>query len=276
MLFGVRKLFGILFFASCVLALGPRIAAQAPDQPGTPQPPASAVAAQQLPIVPTPPAAPAVPIIILDPAHGGTDSGAHGENGAAEKDFTLRMAREVKAELERQGFRVILTRNDDSDPSYDDRAAMANASRDAIFVSLHMASTGTAGSVRTYYDQLSAPAIAAAQAADTAAKIAPVTPGGLVTWNDAQRPYLNASKRLAALLQILLIQKFPGSPDGAAPAAVRGLSSVAGPAVAIELSSVSAPDPGSLADSAAAPIAETIARALNALRTASANGVKQP
>ncbi len=96
-------------------------------------------------------------MIVLDAAHGGTDTGARGETGIVEKDVVLQIARTVRAELERQGYRVVMSRNDDSNPSYDERAAMANASRDAIFISLHIGSTGNPGTVRAFYDQLATP-----------------------------------------------------------------------------------------------------------------------
>ena len=87
----------------------------------------------------------------IDPAHGGTDSGARGGTGVLEKDVVLAFAKTLRAEIERQGYRAVLTRSDDSNPSYDDRAAMANGYRDVIFISLHIASTGAAGTARAYY-----------------------------------------------------------------------------------------------------------------------------
>jgi N-acetylmuramoyl-L-alanine amidase len=166
-----------------------------------------------------------------------------------------------------------MTRNDDSNPSYDDRAALANGYRDAIFISLHIASTGAVGSVRAYYDQLDTPDAASAGTAPATS----VLPGaaGLNSWNEAQRAYLNSSHRLADLIQIEIAQRFNGSVDTSLGAAVRELRSVAGAGVAIELSSVSAPDPGALANSAAAPLGEAIARSVTALRATSLGGVKQ-
>jgi N-acetylmuramoyl-L-alanine amidase len=262
-LFGVRNILGVVALAFGISALAPFVAAQSPDQQTTPQeaPPTAPAPPQPAPLPPNPAPTPVGPLIVLDPAHGGTDSGARGQNGAAEKDIVLRMARGVKAELERQGFRVMLTRNDDSNPSYDDRAAAANGYHDAIFVSLHVASTGTIGSVRAYYDQLSTP------------NASPQT-DGLNLWNEAQRPYQNTSHHLADLIQIELTQRFPGSTDTSSAAAVRGLRSVTGPAVAIELSSVSAPDPNSLANSAIAPLSDAIARAVMASRAANPGGAK--
>ncbi|MGC2334156.1 MAG: N-acetylmuramoyl-L-alanine amidase [Candidatus Acidiferrales bacterium] len=254
----------------------PFAVAQAPDQQGNKQQaPQAAPPPPQAPFPSNQAPAPEGPVIVLNPAHGGTDSGARGQNAAMEKDLVLQMARGVKAELERQGFRVVMTRNDDSNPSYDDRAAMANGYRDALFISLHIASTGTVGSVRAYYDQLSTPYVPSDDTESTAEKAVPPAAVGLHSWNEAQRAYLNSSHRLADLIQIELAQKFSGSADTALGAAVRGLRSVAGPAVAIELSSVSAPDPARLAGSAAAPLGDAIARAVTAFRAAIPGGAKQ-
>jgi N-acetylmuramoyl-L-alanine amidase len=281
----VRNIFGVVALALVISVLMPVALAQAPaqEQQGTEQvaPPAAQApqaapptAQQSPPPLPNQSPAPAGPVIVLNPAHGGTDTGARGQNAAMEKDLVLQMARGVKAELERQGLRVVMTRNDDSNPSYDDRAAMANAYSDAIFVSLHIASTGTARTVRAYYDQLSAPYVPSNGAAGATEKAVPPAAGGLRSWNEAQRAYVNSSHLLADLIQIELAQKFSGSADTSLGASVRGLRSVAAPAVAIELSSVSAPDPAALADSTAAPLGDAIARAVTAFRAAAPGGAK--
>ena len=210
-------------------------------------------------------------MIVLDPAHGGTDTGARGEGGMVEKDIVLQIARLVREELERQGFRVLMTRNDDSNPSYDDRAAVANAYRDAIFISLHVSSTGTVGSARTYYDQFDAPIPSAVAAASARPQSQSPQTAGLTLWEDAQRPYAGASHHLADLTQIEVAQHFPGSPDTSTGVAVRALRSVAAPAVAIEISSVAAPNLDSLT-SAAAPLAGAIARAITAYRASPGGG----
>jgi len=220
------------------------------------------------------PSASASPVIVLDPAHGGTDTGARGES-IVEKDIVLQIARSVRAELERRGFRVFMTRNDDSNPSYDDRAAVANAHSDAVFVSLHVASTGAAGTVRAYYTQFAAP-VAAAYAVAAAAKApnAPNAPApGLLKWEEAQRPYLDASHRLADLIQGELAQAFSGSPPASTGAPVRALRSITAPAVAVEISSVSTATPDLLTASAA-PIANAIALAVAASRPANPGGAR--
>jgi len=242
-LFIVRKaLFFFLGTSICVLVAFSAFAQQ--DVPPAP--------AQQI----QPQAAapqPSSVVIVLDPGHGGTDNGARGENGAREKDIVLQVARTMRSELEREGYRVALTRNDDSNPSYDDRAAAANAFRDAVFISLHVSSTGTPGTVRAYYEEMgSTPAPATATA-------------GLVSWDQAQKTYLDASHHLADLIQIELSERFPNSPDTSLGTAVRVLRSVAAPAVAVELSSVSQANPNSLVGEAE-PLAAAIGRAIMAFR----------
>ena len=253
------------------MLLAPRSAMAAPPSPqqdtapsiSTPQP-----APQQA----APPSTTAGrPVIVLDAAHGGTDTGARGETGIIEKDVVLQIARTVHAELERQGYRVVMSRNDDSNPSSDERAAIANAYRDAIFISLHVGSTGTPGTVRAFYDQLAAPVAPPPVVAAVNAKTPAPTAPGLPLWDQAQRPYADASHRVADLIQAQLAQSFPGSPTTATPAAVRGLRSVAAPGVAIEIASVSASNADSLT-AAATPLATAIARGITASRAAVAAG----
>jgi N-acetylmuramoyl-L-alanine amidase len=252
-----------LILAAAVFASAPHLTA-AQTSPAPP-PAAAPVPTQQPPVQ-------AGPVIVLDPAHGGSDTGARGET-EVEKDIVLQIARSVRAGLERRGYRVVLTRNDDSNPSYDDRATVANAYRDVIFVSLHVASTGADGTVRTYYTQFSAPVVSAPVGTAADAKNPSPAPPRLLPWDQAQRPFLDASHRLADLIQGELAQAFSGSPPAATAVPVRALRSVTSPAVAIEISSVSTPTPGLLIASAG-PLTEAIALATAALRPASAQGLR--
>lgn len=222
------------------------------------------VASQQSP--------PSGPLIVLDPAHGGTDTGARGD-AIVEKDVVLQIARTVRAELQRQGYRVIMTREDDSNPSYDDRAAMANSHRVAIFISLHVASTGAPGTVRAYYTQFGTTLSPAPIVASANAKAANPPAAGLTPWETAQQPYVDVSHRLADLIQGELAQAFSGSGMAAIGAPVRELRSVTAPAVAVEISSVSTPTPDLLTASAT-PLGAALARAIAAFRPASAGGTR--
>jgi N-acetylmuramoyl-L-alanine amidase len=177
----------------------------------------------------------------------------------------------ARAELQSQGFHVVLTRSDDSNPSYADRAAIANAYRDSIFISLHVASTGTPGTVRTYYYQFGSEPSGLAGPANATVAAATAHPTSLVAWDEAQLSHVDASHRLADAIQAQMVQQFAGSPAASMPAAVRELRSVDAPAVAIEVSSVSVKDPNSLA-ALAGPLAVSITRGLRAFRATAPPG----
>ena len=74
--------------------------------------------------------------VILDPGHGGHDKGAESRY-ELEKNFALDVARSVRNELQKAGVIVLMTRNSDVFVELHDRAAIANAKQNAIFVSLH-------------------------------------------------------------------------------------------------------------------------------------------
>jgi N-acetylmuramoyl-L-alanine amidase len=204
--------------------------------------------------------------VVIDPAHGGTDSGARGKSGVNEKDLVLSLARAVRGQLAQQGYRVMMTRDADVNPTYDERAAMANALPEAIFISLHVSSTGAAGTARAYYYQFSAPFAYSATSPGSPASIAfpapPPTAPGLEPWREAQRPFAEASQRLAGALQADLAQQFSGSPGAANAASVRELRSVAAPAAAVEVSSVAVPNPAAIA-AMAAPLSAAIAKGVS-------------
>lgn len=209
-------------------------------------------------------------MIVLDPAHGGTDTGAHGET-AIEKDLVLDYARMARAELENQGFHVVMTRNDDSNPSYADRAAIANAYHDAIFISFHVSSTGAFGTVHTYFYQFGSLPAGSSDSDNATLKGAAAHAPALVPWEDAQLAHVDESERLANALQTQFAQQFGGSPSSAVPAAVRELRSVNAPAVAIEIASITAKDRNSLA-AMAGPLAVAVARGLQSFRAAAQGG----
>jgi N-acetylmuramoyl-L-alanine amidase len=259
----VRNSLFVVVFVAAVFASQPLLAvAQASPAPQQETPP-PAVAQ---------PSAPSGPLIVLDPAHGGTDSGARGE-AIVEKDVVLQIARTVRAELERQGYRVIMTRNDDSNPSYDDRAAVANAHRDAILISLHVSSTGVPGTVRAYYTQFGTVAAPIPVAGVANSKTSNPPANQLAVWEEAQRPYLDASRRLADLIQGEMAQAFSGSPPTSTGVPVRAIRSVAVPAVAVEISSVSTPTPDLLTASAG-PLGAAIARAIAAFHQTIPGGAR--
>jgi N-acetylmuramoyl-L-alanine amidase len=189
-------------------------------------------------------------VVVLDPAHGGTDQGARGTEGITESDELLQFAAATKKALEAQGFQVILTREANDNPSFDDRSARANAQRGAVFITLHIASTGLAGTTRVYVEP----------EAPTTTNIT-----GLIPWDQAQLPFLSLSRKLGDLVQQELAKRFKGSPDTLQTAPVRQLRTTAAPAIAVEISSVSVQNRADL-ESMAPGVADAIARGVTAFR----------
>ena len=206
--------------------------------------------------------------MVLDAAHGGTDSGARGENGVVEKDVVATLAQSLRREFERQGLRVVMTRAGDAAPSLDDRAAVANSLPGSVFLTLHVASTGQAGTATVY--SLAQPA------GDPAASAPNEQPASaahtfLVPWQDAQLRFVAGSRKLAELLQIQLAQRFKGSPETPEWGVVRQLRLVAHPAVAVEIASVAVDQPKEL-ERMAPGLAEAFLRAIEAYRQPSGAG----
>ncbi|MBI4776649.1 MAG: N-acetylmuramoyl-L-alanine amidase [Deltaproteobacteria bacterium] len=92
--------------------------------------------------------------IVLDPGHGGFDSGAVGKNGLKEKDVTLALANGLFDKLKRKNqFQVFSTRDDDYYVPLGERTATANQRKADLFVSFHInaAENRKASGSETYY-----------------------------------------------------------------------------------------------------------------------------
>lgn len=232
--------------SACATALITLFALRLPAPSGAAQQPAAAPSqATQT----TSAQRPGLNIVVLDPAHGGTDPGARGSGGVRESDIVLDLAAQVRKSLESQGFQVLQTRTAKENPSFDDRSALANAQTGAIFLSLHISSTGLAGTVRVY----------------TMPDMPAAPPGGLIPWEQAQAAYLPLSRKLGDAIQGELAQRFKGSPANVQTASVRQLRTTAAPAIAVELSSVSIQDKADL-DRMLPAVADAIARGVAAFR----------
>jgi N-acetylmuramoyl-L-alanine amidase len=189
-------------------------------------------------------------VVVLDPAHGGTDPGARGTGGIRESEIVLDFAVQVRRALELQGFQVVQTRQGNENPSFDERSAIANAQRGAVFVTLHISSTGLQGTARVYVNS-DLPPVAGSS--------------GMIPWDRAQAPFLGLSKKFGDLVQGFLLQRFKGSPDAAQTATVRQLRTTAAPAIAVEISSVTVEDRADL-DRMATGVADGIARGTAAFK----------
>jgi len=92
--------------------------------------------------------------IVIDPGHGGHDTGTIGPNGLEEKDLVLEVGRRLGKLLEtRLGAEVVYTRKDDTFIPLETRTAIANQERADLFVSIHANSSRDpdARGVETYY-----------------------------------------------------------------------------------------------------------------------------
>ena len=76
-------------------------------------------------------------VILIDPGHGGKDSGAVAANGTKEKDLNLRLSLLTAEELRKRGFTVYLTRQDDRFLSLDERPALISKFKADLFISIH-------------------------------------------------------------------------------------------------------------------------------------------
>lgn len=99
--------------------------ARATAQNAPPAPPLPSVGAQK-------------PVIVLDPGHGGVDTGALGREHAIEKYVVLDFAKALGAKLRASGnYRVVFTREDDTFVSLGQRVRIARSLNAALFVSVH-------------------------------------------------------------------------------------------------------------------------------------------
>lgn len=89
------------------------------------------------------------PTIVIDPGHGGIDSGAIGARGAMEKALVLAFSQGLQQKLEATGrFRVVMTRSSDTFVSLGERVRIAREVKGDLFVSIHADSLSAVPGVR--------------------------------------------------------------------------------------------------------------------------------
>jgi N-acetylmuramoyl-L-alanine amidase len=188
--------------------------------------------------------------VVIDPGHGGDDTGALGPSGTTEKALTLAVAQRLAAALTARGIPVRLTRTGDQSRALSDRTAVANRLEARAFISLH-ANAATVRSVRgaeTYYMSLDDNASDAdAQATATLENLGyDVGPSGstldLILWDMAQSEVLNESADLALAIQrrLNVLQGLKDRGVKQAPFVV--LTGATMPAVLVEIGFLSNPD----------------------------------
>ena len=82
--------------------------------------------------------------VALDAGHGGHDTGAMSPHALPEKDANLRLAKAVRDELKKRGYKVVMTREDDEFVELYDRPKAAHKAKADLFVSIHHNAPGYA------------------------------------------------------------------------------------------------------------------------------------
>jgi N-acetylmuramoyl-L-alanine amidase len=162
-------------------------------------------------------------VVILDPGHGGNDSGAIC-GGILEKDLTLDVARRIDRLLDSEGVSTLMTRLGDTYVSLAERAALANRVKNSILVSIHFNEDNkpVASGVETYYAEH---------------QIAPAS--FLASWLPfLRRPLVEApnpeSQKLATFIQDALVARTRAVNRGTRAGRFFVISNVTIPAVLVE------------------------------------------
>ncbi|HET6329939.1 MAG TPA: N-acetylmuramoyl-L-alanine amidase [Holophagaceae bacterium] len=230
-------------------------------------------------------ARPKVPLIVLDAGHGGEDNGAHGRAGLLEKNAALAIAKATRSELEKLGFRVSLTRSDDTFIPLWDRAKIANDKGADLFLSLHLnAARARAATGSEVYFLSLGQAEADAQATADAENGPPeqaAAPGPDVVASIlddlAQKAFLRDSQSLAVDIQRELNRLAGIKQRGVKQAPFIVLRSAAMPAVLVESAFVSnAKEEKKLKDPAfVAKLGEAIAKGVKAYLANQGGGIRR-
>lgn len=75
--------------------------------------------------------------VLIDPGHGGYDTGAKGKKGLHEKHINLDIAKRLQKKLQKSGFRVFMTRNRDQYVSLWQRCSLSKTIKPHLFISIH-------------------------------------------------------------------------------------------------------------------------------------------
>ena len=200
------------------------------------------------------PVAKGIRTIVIDPGHGGLESGAKGKFGTLEKDITLAISLKLKAVIEKNlAYHVELTRDKDMNVVLDDRAAIANNHKADLFISLHANSSyrRNAQGSETFFLSLNASDEEARRLAylenNSTQFEKPIDEQDkdqimMILWDMAQSAYLKQSQRLAEIIQDELNSLLGTANRGIKQAPFKVLTGVACPAVLVEVAFISNPE----------------------------------
>jgi N-acetylmuramoyl-L-alanine amidase len=235
--------------AAAVITVELTAAVESTAAPAAAPPAASPVPATPLPVFGGA-SRPTIRTIVIDPGHGGDDSGAKGPNGTIEKGLTLAIARRVKGIIEgRLGMRVLLTHEEDNRIGADARAAMANNNKADLYISLHANASArpTTRGATIYTLSLDRVGEDARRQSQADRAVLPVFGGGsrevsLVEWELAQATHIDGSNAFAAMIEQRLRAVSGMASVALQRAPMRDLAGANMPAVLIELGYLSNPE----------------------------------
>ena len=172
------------------------------------------------PAIPATPAPPVQPryVVVLDAAHGGTESGARLQQNLLEKDVTLGLALRVRSLLRARGIAVVTTRDADVNVPALNRAETANHAMAAACVVIHATATGSG--VHLFTSSL--PPTDGAQSS-----------GRFLPWQTAQSGFVTQSMKLESEIDSALAHA--QVPVTLGRASVEPLDNLTCPAVAVEM-----------------------------------------
>ncbi|PWB81679.1 MAG: N-acetylmuramoyl-L-alanine amidase [Candidatus Methylomirabilota bacterium] len=196
---------------------------------------------------------PRVKTIVIDPGHGGRDTGAIGRSGAREKDIVLDIGLRLQRLItERLGMKVIMTRSKDTFVPLENRTMIANRHHADFFISLHVnaAPESRAGGFETYFlsrEPSDRGAKASAVRENTVLNLEGVgqeAQRGLksVLWDLTQTLYVKESSELAELLLDELRHNLKVDNRGVKSAPFFVLIGAAMPSVLVEVAFITNPD----------------------------------
>ena len=152
-------------------------------------------------------------VVLLDPAHGGDDPGAH-LGPLAEKAYTLALSIRLRSLLMARGFAVVTTRDSDASVDSDRRAGIANNANAMACLSLHASESGSG--VHLFVSSL-----------------APIEARRFLPWKTAQAAWIARSLTLAGTIDSAL--SHASVPVALGRTALPAIDSMTCPAMAVEV-----------------------------------------
>jgi N-acetylmuramoyl-L-alanine amidase len=192
--------------------------------------------------------------VVIDPGHGGLETGAKGKFGTLEKTVTLQIGHKLKSIIERNlSLRVVMTREKDVDVSLENRAAIANNNEAYVFISIHANGSPRrdAHGSETFFLNLNATDEEARRLAylennesEIGSKISSENEDDIkmILWDMAQSAFIKQSSMLAESIQNQLNALLKTTNRGIKQAPFKVLTGVACPAVLVEVAFISNPD----------------------------------